>query len=110
MEGRADAHLPNRVPQRVDLRHQQVRPAVEQVHREEERSTRNPVAATVRHEGRMSRLGYGGMRCAFRPTLYTLGSDIGGRWREMLDLRSPRTPLADVETADAAYGTVPPEL
>jgi hypothetical protein len=49
VKGRACAHLPDSLPQRVDSGHQQVRAAVEQVHREEERSTGNPVTAIVRH-------------------------------------------------------------
>jgi hypothetical protein len=44
MERWTGAHLPNRVAQRVDARHQQVRPTVKQVHRKKERSTRNPIA------------------------------------------------------------------
>ena len=66
VEGSAHAHLPNRVPQRVDLRGQQVRTTVEQINREEERSTRNPIATIIRHDGNMPRLKKGGMRYAFR--------------------------------------------
>jgi hypothetical protein len=51
-------HLPDRVAQRVDARHQQVRPTVKQVHCKEERSTRNPIAAIVRHVGSMPDLRY----------------------------------------------------
>ncbi len=61
-----EKHLPNRVPQRVDLRGQQVRTTVEQINREEERSTRNPIATIIRHDGNMPRLKKGGMRYAFR--------------------------------------------
>ena len=49
VEWRAGANLPNHIPQRVDLCDQQIRPAVEQVRREEERSTRNPIATIIRH-------------------------------------------------------------
>jgi hypothetical protein len=49
VERRVAPHLPNSVPQRLNLRHQQVWATVEQVDREEERSTRNPIAAIVRH-------------------------------------------------------------
>src|SRR3984893_15979332 len=49
MEGPVEPHLPNSVPQQVNLRHQQVWSTVEQVDREEECSTRNPIAAIVRH-------------------------------------------------------------
>jgi len=51
------AHVPDGVAQRIDARHQQVRPAVKQVHCKEERSTRDPNAAIIRHEGSMSDLG-----------------------------------------------------
>ena len=64
------AHLPNRVAQRVDLRHQQVRPTVKQVHCKEEISTRNPIAAIVRHVGskldlrhRRNALRFSALRC-----------------------------------------------
>ena len=53
VERRAGADLPNRLPQRVDLCHQQIRPAVQQVHSEEERSARNPIATIIRHDGSM---------------------------------------------------------
>jgi hypothetical protein len=56
------ANLPNRVAQCVDVRHQQIRTAVEEVHREEEDSSRNPVAAIGWQK-------QGGMRCAFPPYL-----------------------------------------
>jgi hypothetical protein len=49
MERCACAHLPDGVAQRIDARHQQVRPTVEQVHCKEERSTRNPIAAIIRY-------------------------------------------------------------
>jgi hypothetical protein len=70
VEGRADARLPNRCPQHVDLRHQQARAAVEPVDREEEPSTRNPIAAIIRHGGSMPALGEKAEGAAlFRPTL-----------------------------------------
>jgi hypothetical protein len=56
VEWRAQARLPNRVAQRVNLRHQQVRPAVEQIHREKECSTRNWIATIVRHKRIMRNL------------------------------------------------------
>jgi hypothetical protein len=59
VERRAGADLPNRIPQRVDLCDQQVRPAVEQVRREEECPTRNPIATIIRHEGSMPGFGEG---------------------------------------------------
>ena len=52
-EGCAGAHPANRVAQEVDLRDQQVRTAVEQVHRKEEGSARNPIAAIIRHARNM---------------------------------------------------------
>ena len=52
------AHLPNRAAQRVDSRHQQVRPTVKQVHCKEERSTRNSIAPIVRHVGSMPDVGH----------------------------------------------------
>ena len=63
-EGRAEPHLPNSVPQCLNLRHQQVSATVEQVDREEEHSTRNPIAAIVRH-AREYALEKGGMRPRF---------------------------------------------
>jgi hypothetical protein len=60
----AGADLPNRIAQRVDLCDQQVRPAVEQVRREEERSARNPIATMG---GVCLALGRGGRRSAFPP-------------------------------------------
>jgi hypothetical protein len=63
-EGRVAPHLPNSVPLCLNLRHQQVRATVEQVDREEERSTRNPIAAIVRH-AREYALKNGGMRFRF---------------------------------------------
>lgn len=53
VEGRAGAHPSNRFPQRVDLFNQQIRPAVEQVRREEERPARNPIATIIRHDRSM---------------------------------------------------------
>jgi hypothetical protein len=66
----AHAHLPNRVAQSIDSRHQQVRPPVKQVHCKEEGSSWNPIAAVVRHERSMP--GLAERRNAlplFRPTL-----------------------------------------
>jgi len=67
VERRASAGLPNRIPQRVDLCHQQIRPAVERVRREEERSARNPIATIIWHDGSMPGVGESGRRCAFPP-------------------------------------------
>jgi hypothetical protein len=52
-EGRAGAHPANRVAQHVDLRHQQIRTGVAQVHCKEEGSARNPIAAIIRDTGNM---------------------------------------------------------
>ncbi len=52
-EGRAGAHPANRIAQYVDLRHQQIRTGVAQVHCKEEGSARNPIAAIIRHTGSM---------------------------------------------------------
>jgi hypothetical protein len=41
----------NRVAQYVDMRHQQIRTGVAQVHCKEEGSARNPIAAIIRHTG-----------------------------------------------------------
>jgi hypothetical protein len=57
VERRAGADLPNRIPQRVDLCHQQIRPAVEQVRSEEECPTWNPIATIIRHDGSMPGFG-----------------------------------------------------
>jgi hypothetical protein len=48
---RAGADLPNRIPQRVDLCRQQIRPAVERVRSGEDCATRNPIATISRHDG-----------------------------------------------------------
>ena len=64
VERRVGADLPNRIPQRVDLCHQQVRPAVQQVHSEEECPTWNPIATIIRHDGIMP--GFGERRKALR--------------------------------------------
>jgi len=48
-EGPTGAHPANRVAQYIDLRHQQIRTGVAQVHRKEEGSARNPIAAITRH-------------------------------------------------------------
>jgi hypothetical protein len=58
-EGCAGAHPANRVAQYVDLRHQQIRIAVEQVHRKEEGSARNPIAAIIWHARNMPELAEG---------------------------------------------------
>jgi hypothetical protein len=55
-EGRAGAHPANRVAQYVDLRHQQTRTGVAQVHCKEEGSPRNPIAAIIRHTVSMPQL------------------------------------------------------
>src|SRR5215469_14195057 len=47
------AHLANRGAQPVDLGHQGIGAAVEQVHREEKRSAGNSIAAIIRHAGSM---------------------------------------------------------
>jgi hypothetical protein len=57
-------HLPKSVPPHVNLRYQQVCATVEQVDREEERSTWSPIAAIVRH-AREYALENGGMRSRF---------------------------------------------
>jgi hypothetical protein len=64
VERRACADLPNRIPQRVDLCHQQIRPAIEQVRGEEERPTWDLIATIIRHGGSMS--GFGERRKALR--------------------------------------------
>jgi hypothetical protein len=64
VERRAGADLPNRLPQRVDLCHQQIRPAVEQVRSEEECPTSNPITTIIRHDGSMP--GFGERRKALR--------------------------------------------
>ena len=61
VEGRVASHLPNSAPQRLSLRHQQVCATVEQINRDEERSTRNPIVAIVRHATEYA-LENGGMR------------------------------------------------
>src|ERR1700738_4009291 len=65
-EGRVAPHPPNSVPQCLNLRHQQARVTVEQVDSDEERSTRNPIAAIVRH-AREYAVENGGMRFASPP-------------------------------------------
>ena len=57
VERRAGTHLPNRIAQRVDFGDQRIRPAVQQVRREEERSARNPIATIIRHDGSMPGFG-----------------------------------------------------
>ena len=70
VERRAGTHLPNRIAQRVDFGDQRIRPAVQQVHREEERSARNPIATIIRHAGSMP--GFGEGRKALR---FSVGVD-----------------------------------
>ena len=75
VERSAASGFPNRVAQCVDPPHQQIRMTVEQVHREEECSARNPIAAIIRHQGSMH--GLGERRNAltlFRPTPLKLDS------------------------------------
>jgi hypothetical protein len=55
-KGCAGAHPANRVAQYLDLRHEQIRTTVEQVHRKEESSARNPIAAIIRHAESMPEL------------------------------------------------------
>jgi hypothetical protein len=63
-ERRAYADLPNRLPQRLDLYHQQIRPAVQQVRSEEECPTWSPITTIIRHDGIMP--GFGERRRALR--------------------------------------------
>lgn len=49
VKGVAGAHPANRISQQIDAPDQQVRAAVEEVHREEEGSTGDPIAAIIRH-------------------------------------------------------------
>jgi hypothetical protein len=83
MEGCVVSHLPNSVPQRLNLRHQQVCATVEQVDREEERSTRNPIAAIVRHAKEYA-LGKGGMRSAFPPYVAQLCYPALAEYRRLI--------------------------
>ena len=53
VERRAGADLPNCLPQRVDLCHQQIRPAVQQVRSEKECPIWNAIATIIRHDGSM---------------------------------------------------------
>src|SRR3984893_9970786 len=70
----------NRVPQRVNLGHQQIRVAVEQVHRKEECSTREPIAAIVRHEREhTSPRRVAEFAVLFRPTL-AIPDAYGAQW------------------------------
>ncbi len=96
MEWRAGARLPDRVAQRIDSRHQQARPAVEQVHCKEEGSSWNPIAAVVRHDRSMP--GLGERRNAlplFRPTVAGAGRPrrpferVRGPDREVGELNNP---------------------
>jgi len=85
-KGRAEPHLPNSVTQCLNLRHQQVRATVEQVDREEDRSTRNSTAAIVRH-AREYALENGGMRSRFSALRLLVKSDS-------VDNPQPTLPLA----------------
>ena len=58
-EGRAGAHPANRVAHYVDLRHQQIRTGVAQVHCKKEGPARNPIAAIIRHTGSAPELSEG---------------------------------------------------
>jgi hypothetical protein len=66
-EGCVGAHPGNRLEQDVSLRPQQIQPAVEQVYGKEEGSTRNPIAAMIRHARSNPSFGRGGIRSAFPP-------------------------------------------
>lgn len=59
LKGCAGADPSNRIPQHVDLPHQQIRPTLKQVHREEECSTWNPIATIFRHDRTMRGFGEG---------------------------------------------------
>ena len=52
-----ETHPPNRVLESIDVCHEQLRSAIEQVHSKEVGSTRNPIAAIVRHKPIMLALG-----------------------------------------------------
>jgi hypothetical protein len=56
-EGCPQARPADCLTQHIDMPHQQVGAAVEQVHRKEEGSARNPIAAIFRHEPNMPDLG-----------------------------------------------------
>ena len=58
-EGRTGAHPANRVAQYVDLRHQQIRTGVAQLHCKEEGSARNPIAAIIWHARNLPELAEG---------------------------------------------------
>jgi hypothetical protein len=58
------AHSANRIAQRVDIRHQQVRAPIKQVYGKEEGPAWNPIAAIIRHLGSMH--GRGERRNALR--------------------------------------------
>jgi hypothetical protein len=64
----AGAHSVNRIAERVDIRHQQVRVPIKQVYGKKERPAWNPIAAIIRHEGGVCPVSVnGGMRCAVPP-------------------------------------------
>ena len=81
-------HPANCVTQYVDPPRQQIRTAVEQVHRKEEGSARNPIAAIIRHAGSMPELSI--RRNAlplFRPTPLLRRRSLP---RRTFDYRGPR--------------------
>jgi hypothetical protein len=87
-ERRVAPHLPKSLPQHVNLRHQQGRATVEQVDREEERSTRNPIAAIVRH-AREYALENGGMRSRFSTPLLRIPSKTLKRYADPGHMMTP---------------------
>src|SRR5689334_12039491 len=95
VERRAGADLPYRLPQRVDLCYQQIRPAVEQVRSEEEMSHPGPIATIIRHI--VSMRGFGGEAegaALFRPTRATVS--LGGPLRCSQPEPSRKSLVADV--------------
>jgi NAD(P)-dependent dehydrogenase (short-subunit alcohol dehydrogenase family) len=74
--------LANRIAERVDIRHQQVRAPIKQVYGKKEGPTWNPIAAIIRH---LRNMHGGGMRSAV-PT-YACSSTVPlARWGEPEDL------------------------
>ena len=76
--GCAAAHPANRNAQYVDLRHQQIRTAVEQVHSKKESSARNPIAAIIRHGGSMPERSEWRNALCFSALRLLNGSPVGG--------------------------------
>ena len=74
------ARSTNRVAQRADARHQQVRPTVKQVHCKEERSTRNSIAAIIWHEGSMPELRFRRNALRFPPYAADLATLLTSRF------------------------------